>query len=118
VVFGEPRKHFDQRLPLCLDISGPPKRLNIASSIHSLELCTGPHDHRNCDRRRGDDRDSELQGASCMGIGGRRLVGIGNDPRYSKSRCFDPFPSRPPLPHCAKTCAMQAKNWMRCVNAY
>ena len=27
-----------------------------------------------------------------MGVAGWRLVGVGNDPRYSKSRAFDPFP--------------------------
>lgn len=34
--------------------------------------------------------------AWCLAAGGR--LGIGNDPRYTKSRCFDPFP----FPDCAE----------------
>jgi hypothetical protein len=39
---------------------------------------------------------SRIHGAWALRAGGRQ--GVGNDPRYSKSRCFDPFPFPEPSP--------------------
>jgi len=46
-----------------------------------------------------------------LAAGGR--LGIGNDPRYNKFRCFDPFPSpTSPRPN-APPCASSARSSMR-----
>jgi hypothetical protein len=99
-LFGEPRKEL-RPAPACPATSPPSKPPSTAFPVPRRQRVARQHADRH---RSGRCRCGwACCPARCTSNGRwpRAALGVGNDPRYNKSRCFEPFPfpSRRHRPH-------------------